>query len=220
MSRGSIGLAPALQDWVLEHGVRDDSLLAELRRETAALPNGGMQVSPEQGQLLTLLARMLGARRIIEVGVFTGYSSLCLARGLAEEGLLLACDVSPEYTAVARAFWRKAGVESRIELVLAPAADTLAGRLRQGWGGTVDLVFIDADKGNYPVYYEQALELLRPGGLVLVDNMLWSGKVADPTCDDPDTRAIRELARLMHDDPRIDPALLPVGDGLAMGRKV
>lgn len=220
MSRASIGLDPALQQWVLDHGSREDGLLAELRRETSTLPNADMQVSPEQGQLLTLLARLVTARRVVEVGVFTGYSSLCLARGLQPGGLLLACDINPDWTTIARRYWQRAGLDEAIELVLAPAAETLADRLAQGWGGTVDLVFIDGDKTNYPLYYEQALDLLRPGGLVLVDNMLWSGRVADASCNDPDTLAIRDLARRMHEDPRIDPALLPIGDGLAMGRKV
>ncbi|MCB1046091.1 MAG: class I SAM-dependent methyltransferase [Calditrichaeota bacterium] len=219
MSRGSIGLDERTQNWLLHHGVRDDALLEELRAETSTLPNAGMQVSPEQGQFLTLLARLQNARRIVEVGVFTGYSSLCLARGLAQGGELLACDVSEEYTAVARRHWLKAGLTDRITLALAPAAETLRARLAQGWAASVDLMFIDADKGNYPVYYELALELLRPGGLVAVDNMLWSGRVADESVQDEDTRAIRELATRIHSDARVEMCLLPIGDGLSLARK-
>ncbi|MCA9782616.1 MAG: class I SAM-dependent methyltransferase [Candidatus Delongbacteria bacterium] len=219
MSRGSIGLDERTQDWLLRHGVRDDALLEELRAETSRLPNAGMQVSPEQGQFLTLLARLQNARRIVEVGVFTGYSSICLARGLAQGGELLACDVSEEYTAVARRHWLKAGLADRITLALAPAAETLRTRLAQGWAASVDLMFIDADKGNYPVYYELALELLRPGGLVAVDNMLWSGRVADESVQDEDTRAIRELASRIHSDARVEMCLLPIGDGLSLARK-
>ena len=219
MSRGSIGLDERTQNWLLHHGVRDDALLEELRAETSRLPNAGMQVSPEQGQFLTLLARLQNARRIVEVGVFTGYSSICLARGLAQGGELLACDVSEEYTAVARRHWLKAGLADRITLALAPAAETLRTRLAQGWAASVDLMFIDADKGNYPVYYELALELLRPGGLVAVDNMLWSGRVADESVQDEDTRAIRELASRIHSDARVEMCLLPIGDGLSLARK-
>ena len=219
MSRGSIGLDERTQNWLLHHGVRDDALLEELRAETSTLPNAGMQVSPEQGQFLTLLARLQNARRIVEVGVFTGYSSICLARGLAQGGELLACDVSEEYTAVARRHWLKAGLADRITLALAPAAETLRARLAQGWAASVDLMFIDADKGNYPVYYELALELLRPGGLVAVDNMLWSGRVADESVQDEDTRAIRELATRIHSDARVEMCLLPIGDGLSLARK-
>ncbi|MCA9787622.1 MAG: class I SAM-dependent methyltransferase, partial [Candidatus Cloacimonetes bacterium] len=143
----------------------------------------------------------------------------CLARGLAQGGELLACDVSEEYTAVARRHWLKAGLADRITLALAPAAETLRARLAQGWAASVDLMFIDADKGNYPVYYELALELLRPGGLVAVDNMLWSGRVADESVQDEDTRAIRELASRIHSDARVEMCLLPIGDGLSLARK-
>lgn len=220
MSKGSIGLTDTLQAWVLQHGLRDDELLARLRDETGRLPNAGMQIAAEQGQLLGLLVKLVGARRAVEVGVFTGYSGLCIARALGPHGDLLACDVSAEWTAVARRYWKEAGVDSRIRLELAPARETLEHAVATGWAGTVDFMFIDADKGSYGVYYDLGLELLRPGGLLAVDNMLWGGKVADPAVRDTDTLAIRALAQRMHSDARIEPALLPIGDGVALAMKV
>jgi caffeoyl-CoA O-methyltransferase len=192
-------------------------VLEELTRETAKVgPLARMQVAPEQGALLTFLTRLIGARRAIEVGTFTGYSALCIARGLPPDGKLLCCDVSEEWTSVARRYWEKAGVAERIELRIAPAAETL-GALPHGepW----DLGFIDADKEGYPVYYEEILKRLRPGGLILVDNVLWTGRVADPAAQDPSTLAIRAFNDLVATDVRVDKVMIPVSDGLTLLRK-
>ena len=177
-----------------------------------------MQIAPEQGQFMQMLVRLSGARRAIEVGVFTGYSSLAVMLAMPEDGRLLALDVSEEYTAVARRHWQAAGVAGRIELVIAPAAETLDARLAGGEAARYDFAFIDADKTSYLAYYERLLKLLRPGGLIVVDNTLWSGRVADPEERDADTRALRAFNDALHRDPRVDLALLPVGDGLTLAR--
>jgi caffeoyl-CoA O-methyltransferase len=179
-----------------------------------------MQISPEQGQLMQLLVQMLGARRTIEIGVFTGYSALAVALALPDDGRLLACDISDEYTRVARPYWKRAGVEHKIELVLEPAVNTLDARLAAGQAGQYDFAFIDADKSNYAHYYERCLKLLRPGGLIAVDNVLWSGRVARPAePGDADTLALQQFNHALHGDARIDLALLPIGDGLTLARK-
>ena len=178
-----------------------------------------MQIAPEQGQFMALLARLMGARRALEVGVFTGYSALAVALALPQDGRLVACDVSAEWTAVARRYWAEAGGAHKIALHLAPALETLAALRAGGEEGTYDLAFIDADKVNYGAYYEACLALLRPGGLVLVDNVLWGGAVADPAVQDAETRAIRAFNERLHGDPRVDLAVLPVGDGLTLARK-
>jgi caffeoyl-CoA O-methyltransferase len=179
-----------------------------------------MQISPEQGQLMQILVRLLGARQTIEIGVFTGYSALAVALALPEDGRLLACDVSDEFTRVGRPYWRRAGVEHKIELVLEPAVNTLDARLAAGHAGRYDFAFIDADKANYAAYYERCLQLLRTGGLIAIDNTLWSGRVAGPAApDDADTRALQQLNRALHDDDRIDLALLPISDGVTLARK-
>ena len=176
MSNATLGLPPDLHAYLLEVGVREPDILRELRAETASLPEHDMQIAPEQGALMALLAELIGARRYLEVGTFTGYSSLCIARGLPGDGHLLCCDTSEEWTAVARRYWQKAGVADRIELVVGPAVDTLRALPREQ---TLDLAFIDADKPSYPLYYEELLARLRPGGVILVDNVLWMGRVAD-----------------------------------------
>ncbi len=209
----------ALTPYLHSVGLRDNHILAALRAETAAHPLARMQVAAEEGQLLGFLVRLTGARRIIEVGTFTGYSSLCMALALPEDGEILCCDVSPEYTAIARRYWEQAGVSSRIRLELAPATQTLAALLEAGEAGGFDLLFIDADKEHYPQYYEMGLRLLRPGGLMIVDNTLWSGRVADPQVQDADTRAIRAFNAHLPDDQRIDFALLPMVDGITLLRK-
>jgi predicted O-methyltransferase YrrM len=219
MTSKTIGLDPALYAYLLDHSLREDDLMRRLRAETAALPESRMQIAPEQGQLMALLARLTGARRAIEIGVFTGYSSLCLARALPSDGYLLACDVSEQWTAIARRYWAEAGVDGRIELILAPARDTLRARLAAGEAGTYDLAFIDADKIGYTDYYEACLELLRPGGLILVDNVLWSGRVAEPSDNEDDTLALRAFNRRLHDDERVDLSMLPLADGLTLARK-
>ena len=178
-----------------------------------------MQISPEQGQFMALIARLIGARRCLEVGVFTGYSSLATALALPDDGRIVACDVSEEWTSVARRYWQQAGVTHKIELHLAPATDTLDALMAQGQAGTFDFAFIDADKTNYLAYYERTLALLRAGGLVLIDNTLWSGKVADPEVADADTVALRHFNEVLHRDERVDLSLLPLGDGLTLARK-
>lgn len=213
----SFHLPPAVHEYLVRHGSPPDAVQQELIEETRRL--GGvslMQIAPEQGAFLTLLARAIGARRAVEVGTFTGYSALCIARGLAPGGRLLCCDVSEEWTAIARRFWEKAGVADRIELRLGPAAETLAALPPEP---VFDLAFIDADKGGYPVYYEAILPRLRPGGLVLADNVLWFGRVADPAADDEATAHIRAFNALVAADPRVEPVMLPIGDGLTLARK-
>ena len=190
-----------------------------LRTETQALPQAGMQIGPDQGLFLGLLVRMLDARRVIEVGTFTGYSALAMAMALPPGGRVLCCDISEEYTAIARRYWKEAGVESRIELRLGPARETLTGVLAAEGPASQDLAFIDADKTGYDVYYELCLQLVRPGGIIAIDNVLWSGKVADPAVKDADTAALRALNLKIRDDRRVDAVVLTVGDGLTLARR-
>src|SRR5450432_1614895 len=219
MSAKTIPVTDAIWQYLIDVTVREPAVLGKLRDETSRMPNGGMQISQEQGQFMALLVELIGARRAIEVGVFTGYSSLRVALALPADGRLVACDVSEEYTNVARRYWREAGVEEKIELRLGPALATLNALIAQGERGRFDFAFIDADKANYGGYYERCLELVRPGGLVAVDNTLWSGAVADPNKQDADTRAIRELNAKVADDPRVSSSLVPIGDGLLLARK-
>ncbi|MNF68342.1 putative O-methyltransferase [compost metagenome] len=177
------------------------------------------QVAPEQGQFLALLVKLTGARRLLEVGTFTGYSALCMAAALPADGSLICCDIPGDYNAIARRYWQEAGLAGRIDLRLAPALETLAELERQGQGGQYDLVFIDADKANYPAYLEHALQLLRVGGLAVFDNTLWSGRVLEASPESADTRAIQALNRALKDDARVDLSLLPIGDGLTLCRK-
>ncbi|MBV8066909.1 MAG: class I SAM-dependent methyltransferase [Candidatus Eremiobacteraeota bacterium] len=208
----------AIQEYIIANTVREHPLLRELREETAQLPNARMQIGPEQGQLMQLLARAIGARRYLEIGVFTGYSSLAMALALPADGYILACDVSEEYTSIARRYWKAAGVEQKIDLRIGPALETLA-KAREEHVEPFDMAFIDADKNNVGNYYEASLELLRPGGFVLVDNVLWGGAVLDPSPDDADTRALDAINRKAGRDGRVDVALLPVCDGLLIARK-
>ena len=205
--------------YLIEHSVREPEVLARLRATTASLPQAQMQIGPEQGQLMALLAKLVGAKRCIEIGVFTGYSSLAVALALPQDGRIVACDVSQEWTAIARRFWREAGVEHKIDLKLQPAVRTLEQLLAAGETGRYDFAFIDADKSGYDAYYELLLKLLRPGGLIALDNTLWSGHVANPDEHDPDTVALRVLNDKLYRDERIDLSLLPVGDGLTLARK-
>lgn len=218
MSNRSIGLSDEVHRYLLDVSLRETPLLAELRRHTAEHPAAAMQISPEQGQFMALLVRLIGARRCLEIGVFTGYSSLVVAAALPADGRLVACDVSEEYTAVARAFWERAGVADRIDLRLAPALETLDGLLAAGEAGRFDFAFIDADKPGYRGYYERALELLRPGGLLAADNTLWSGSLIDPG-EDENARALADFNEHLRDDQRIDLSLVPIGDGLTLARK-
>jgi predicted O-methyltransferase YrrM len=190
-----------------------------LRAETAALPEARMQIGPDQGALLALLVHLIGARQAVEVGTFTGYSALAVASALPPGGRLITCDVSEEWTAIARRYWQEAGVSGRIDLRLGPATETLAGLLREGGAGSFDFAFIDADKESYDAYYEACLRLLRPGGLLAIDNVLWSGAVADPSAVDAETEAIRALNRKVRDDGRVEACLLTVGDGVMLARK-
>jgi predicted O-methyltransferase YrrM len=219
MSNRTIVMNDALYEYLLGASLRDLPVLKRLREETTKHPRARMQISPEQGQFMQLLTKLMGARRCIEVGVFTGYSSLAVALALPADGYILACDVSEEFTAVARRYWKEAGVESKIELRLAPALETLDGCLKASEAGSYDLAFIDADKSNYSGYYERILKLLRPGGLILVDNVLWSGAVMDEKDTSEDTVALRAFNVALHKDERIDLSMLPVGDGLTLARK-
>ena len=190
-----------------------------LRTETQALPQAGMQIGPDQGLFLGLLVRMLDARRVIEVGTFTGYSALAMAMALPPGGRVLCCDISEEYTAIARRYWKEAGVENRIELRLGPARETLTGVHAAEGPASQNLAFIDADKTGYDVYYELCLQLVRPGGIITIDNVLWSGRVADPAVKDADTAALRALNLKIRDDQRVDAVVLTVGDGLTLARR-
>lgn len=218
MSNKTLNLTPELHRYLLDVSLRETDVLRRLREETATLAMANMQIAPEQGQFMHLLTRLTGARRAVEVGVFTGYSTLCVASALAGDGRLTACDVSEEWTDIARRYWREAGVDERIELCLAPAADTLDALLREE-AGHFDLAFIDADKTHYDVYYEKCLALLRPGGLLLIDNVLWNGAVLKTDTADADTQAIQALNRKIHADGRVDVSLLPLADGLTLARK-
>jgi caffeoyl-CoA O-methyltransferase len=208
-----------LHDYILANSLREPAVLRRLREETAGLAYAGMQIGPEQGQFMALLVELIGARRTLEIGTFTGYSALVVALALPPQGRVVACDVSEEYTAVARRYWAEAGVADKIELHLAPALETLERLAAEGQAGSFDFAFIDADKTNYDAYYEGALALLRPGGLVAIDNVLWDGKVVETAPDDADTRAIQALNAKLKDDPRITMSLLPLGDGLTLARK-
>jgi predicted O-methyltransferase YrrM len=218
MSRRSLNLDDNLYDYVLDHSLREHPEQVALREATRTHRWAGMQISPEQGQFMALLVHLTGARNAIEIGVFTGYSALTVALALPEDGRLLACDVSDEYTRVGRPFWERAGVAHKIELKLAPASETLDARIAAGAAGTYDFAFIDADKTGYDRYYEQCLTLLRPGGLVAIDNVLWAGAVAQ-TSTDADTMALQALNAKLHRDDRIDLSLLPIGDGVTLARK-
>lgn len=217
MSAKSIGLSDALHAYIVAHGVHEHPALTELRRVTAEHPMARMQISAEQGQFMRLLARLMGAKRYLEIGTFTGYSSLCMALEMGSDAQIVCCDVSEEFTNIARQFWAKADVEDRVALHLAPAVDTLDALIAQGVA-SFDIAFIDADKTSHLAYYERCLKLVRPGGLIVVDNSLWSGRVLDP--QDPDDIAIDALNRFIHTDARVYPSLLPVGDGLMLAYKI
>ena len=216
MSRRTLSMTDALYDYLLAVSSREPEVLRRLREETARLPNAGMQIGPEQGQFMALLVQLLGARRTLELGVFTGYSSLAVALALPPDGRVVACDVSEEWTAIARRYWAEAGVARKIELRLGPALATLDALLADGQAGSFDFAFIDADKGNYDHYYERALRLVRPGGLIAIDNVLSGGRVADPAAQGESVAAIRALNAKLHHDERIALSLVPIGDGLTL----
>lgn len=219
MSNRTLNLTESVYSYLLEHSLREPPVFEECRLQTQELPMCNMQISPEQGQFLHLLVKLIGARRILEIGTFTGYSALWMASALPEKSCLIACDVNRDWTDMARRFWEDAGLLDRIELHLGPATTTMDEFVEAGQEGQFDLIFLDADKEGYREYYEKGLHLLRPGGLIVLDNMLWDGKVADEAYNDPDTVAIRALNAFLHDDHRIDLSLLPIGDGLALCRK-
>jgi len=208
-----------LSEYVDSHWLRDSALKRRLREETASLPQAGMQISAHQGQQMALLARAIGARRAIEVGTFTGYSALCVAEALPPDGKLWCCDVSDEWTRIGRRYWKEAGVEGKIELTIGPALKTLDRLLAQGLGGQLDMAFIDANKNDYDAYYERCLTLVRGGGLILVDNVLWGGSVVDRNDESEDTRAIRALNAKLASDQRVDLTLFAVGDGMTCALK-
>jgi predicted O-methyltransferase YrrM len=219
MPKRNIELTQMLDDYILGVSLRESDVQRRLREETARLPMAGMQIAPDQGQLMALLARLVGARRCLEIGTFTGYSALAVALALPADGRIIACDVNRETTAVARRYWREAGVADKIELKLAPALTTLDALLAERQEERFDFAFIDADKENYDGYYERLLQLLRPGGLIVIDNVLWSGAVADRRAKDPETTALRALNQKLHQDERIDLALLALADGITLARK-
>ena len=220
MSRIHTQLTDPLAAYLRDVTLREPEPLRRLRESTESHPKASMQTSPEQGQFLNLLARMIGAKRTLEIGVFLGYSSTWVALALPADGGIVACDVSEEYTARARQTWRETGVEGKIDLRIAPALETLNGLIAQGRAGEFDFAFIDADKGNYANYYEAALKLVRRGGVIAVDNVLWNGSVVDEADPDPDTRAIRAFNRKLHADDRIALSLVPLGDGLTLACKL
>lgn len=219
MSNRTLSLDDALYSYLLEVSLRETPLQLRLREETAALSVAQWQIAPEQGQFMAMLVQLTGARRLLEVGTFTGYSALSMAQAMPEEGQLLCCDIDEQYTSIARRYWEEAGVAARIHLRLAPALETLGALVREGRADSFDLIFIDADKTNYPAYLEHALVLARPGGVILFDNTLWSGRVLEARPESADTRAIQSLNRRLKLDQRVDISLLPLGDGLTLCRK-
>ncbi len=220
MSRNYTPITDALAAYIREVTLREPETLRRLRESSEDHPRASMQIAPEQGQFLHVMTKLIGARRVLEVGVFMGYSSSWIALALPPDGKILACDVNEEYAAIARNTWREAGVADKIELRLAPALETLDGLIAAGQSGTFDMVFIDADKRNYSNYYERALQLVRRGGLIATDNTLWDGSVVDPTDDDPDTAAIRAFNGTLHADERIVLTLATIGDGVTLACKL
>lgn len=219
MTSKTVSVTDALYDYMVSNSLREPEILQQLRTETANLPQARMQISPEQGQFMALLVRLMNAKKALEVGVFTGYSSISVALALPDDGKLIACDVSEEYTAIARRYWQLAQVDHKIELNLAPAINTLDRLLNEGEAGTFDFAFIDADKGNYENYYDRAFELIRPGGLIAIDNVFWGGSVADSTSEDKITKTIRAFnAKVAHDD-RVIPSFVAIADGLLLALK-
>ena len=213
-------LNPSVWEYVRSTGLRDDALLARLREETRGIRFGHMQVAPEQGQLLGFLVGLLGVRRILEIGVFTGYSSLCMARNLPEDGYMLALDNQPKFTAIAERYWKEAGVSGRIELRHCDAFEEVSRLCEDEAVEPFDLIFLDADKGRYPGYYERCLSLLAPRGLLILDNVLWYGNVTEISHQEDTTRAIRKVNEMVHDDPRVEHCLLPFADGMTLVRKL
>lgn len=220
MSKQTLGLENNIYQYLLSVSIREPEVLKKLREETAQHPRNIMQISPEQGQFMALLVQLMGAKKTLEIGVYTGYSALVVALALPPEGKMVACDISEEYTSIANRYWEEAGAADKIDLRIAPAVETLDRLLAEGEADTFDFAFIDADKSNYDNYYEGALKLVRPGGLIAIDNVLWSGKVADSQVQDNRTKKIRALNEKIHQDERVTISLVPIGDGLTLARKV
>jgi len=219
MANSTLGLENQLYDYLLSISLREPDILASLREETAKHPMAMMQIAPEQGQFMELMVQLMGATKTLEIGVFTGYSSLCVALALPSDGQIIACDVSEEYTAIARRYWEAAGVANKISLQLGPAINTLDKLIAEGQAGTFDFAFIDADKENYEAYFERSLQLVRNGGLIVIDNVLWSGRVADPQVQDESTTAIRTFNNKLRNDPRVTLSVVPIADGLTLALK-
>jgi predicted O-methyltransferase YrrM len=219
MSNVSMGLPPDMQAYLVRHGVREPEILKRLRDETALLPQHNMQIAPEQGALLALLVELVGAKRCIEIGTFTGYSSLVVALAMPPDGTIVCCDVSEEWTAVARRYWAEAGVADRVDLRLAPALETLDKLLAGGAEGTFDFAFIDARKSEYPEYHERIVRLLRRGGLAAYDNVFWDGGVLDESMQDDETLGVRRLNERLAADERVTISMLPIADGVTLARK-
>ncbi len=216
LSNRTLSVDDRIYNYLSDVTIKEPELLRQLREETAQIEYSVMQISPEQGQFMSLLIKLMGARRAIEIGTYTGYSSICVASAMPEDGLLICCDISPQWTTIAEKYWAKAGLENKIELFSQPAEPTLQKLLDDGAEGSFDFIFIDADKQNYIMYYEMGLRLLRKGGLIAVDNTLWSGAVADPENNEPGTRAIRRFNDMLKQDDRISQSLLTIGDGLTL----
>lgn len=219
MSNKTLGLDESLYSYLLANSLREPEVLAQLREETARHPMAQMQIAPEQGQFMALLVQLIGAKKTLEVGVFTGYSSLAVALALPPDGQIIACDVSEEFTAIARRYWQAADVANKIDLRIAPAIETLDQLIAEGHTGSFDFAFIDADKASYADYYERSLQLVRTGGLITIDNVLWSGRVADPEVQNTSTRMIRAFNEKLHQDERVSLSLVPIADGLTLALK-
>ncbi|MBE9006201.1 class I SAM-dependent methyltransferase [Fortiea sp. LEGE XX443] len=219
MTTQTLGLEPNLYEYLLSVSVREAEILTQLRQETAQYPMGRMQIAPEQGQFMALLVQLIGAKKTLEIGVFTGYSALVVALALPKIGKVVACDISEEFTAIARRYWQQAGVAEKIDLHIAPAMQTLDRLLADGEAETFDFAFIDADKSSYDDYYERSLQLVRSGGLIAIDNVLWSGRVADTQIQDNRTKKIRAFNQKLHQDSRVTLSLIPIADGLTLARK-
>ena len=219
MSNRTINLDDRLYDYLIQVSLRESPALASLREETRALPESNMQIAPEQGQFMALMVKLLGVRHYIEIGTFTGYSALAVAEALPEDGRIVACDLDVDFTDIAERHWRKAGLANKIDLRIGPALETLSALLADGKAGRFDMAFIDADKPGYDAYFEHCLELIRTNGLILIDNVLWGGRVAGNDLEDDNTSALRTLNAKLGTDPRIDISMLPLGDGLTLARK-
>ncbi len=219
MSNISLNLTPQVYDYLLKNSLREPKVLQELRQQTSKMSMAQMQISPEQGQLMGLLLELIGAKNTLDIGVFTGYSALAAALALPANGQVVGCDINGEWTKIAKKYWEMAGMTHKIDLRLAPASQTLQALLDEGKANTFDFAFIDADKLNYPDYYEKSLLLLRQGGLIAIDNTLWDGKVADSSVTDENTQVIRKLNQALHHDDRVTLSLIPIGDGLTLLRK-